>query len=333
MKYTVAITTGIDHKGFELFCPNRELKWDNCEFILNPENGSTVDFWIAFGRPGEPKRLTVAPENTLFITTEPPSKRIFSPAFYAQFENIVSCNAADPHPRVTVSQLGLPWYVGRSTSKKEFRLGYEQLSELPYPNKSNSISVICSNKAKTKGQEARLIFLEKAKREFGDKLIHYGRGFTSIDDKMDAILPHRYSLALENCSTPHYWSEKLADAFLGWAHPIYYGCDNISEYFAPSALTSIDIEDPDAAFRKMEAKLALEVNESVLIEELSACRDKILNQYNPFARFAYWTNHFYNDSAVARSIKIRPHKRKKFKHPLLQALNLLPNPGSRLGRR
>lgn len=315
MTYKVAINTGIDHKGIECFCPNNELRWGDCHFSINPEANAEVDFSITFGRLRESKQLIVAPENTLFITTEPPSKRVFSKAFYKQFHNIISCHADDPHPRVTVSFLGLPWYVGRSTSKKEFRLGYDQLSALSYPEKSDSISVICSNKAKTKGQEARLVFLEQAKREFGGKLVHYGRGFMSIDDKMDAILPHRYCLALENCSTPHYWTEKLADPFLGWAHPIYYGCNNISEYFDDSALTRIDIQDPDSAFKRIEARLRQNEDESVSINKLKESREKVLNQYNPFSRFAHWTHHFHNNLYAPRAVKVRPHKWKKSKMP------------------
>jgi len=74
----------------------------------------------------------------------------------------------------------------------------------------------------------------------------WGRGFTPIPDKWDGVAPHRYSLAIENFSGPDYWTEKIADCFLSWTMPIYYGCTNIEEYFPKEALVRIDIASPDA---------------------------------------------------------------------------------------
>jgi hypothetical protein len=37
---------------------------------------------------------------------------------------------------------------------------------------------------------------------------------------------------LENSQSPHYWTEKLTDAYLGWAFPLYVGCPNVGDYFA-----------------------------------------------------------------------------------------------------
>jgi hypothetical protein len=74
----------------------------------------------------------------------------------------------------------------------------------------------------------------------------WGKGFTPIEDKWNGLSPYQYALAVENHRGPHYWTEKLADCFLSWAMPIYYGCTNISEYFPSEAMISIDIDSPDS---------------------------------------------------------------------------------------
>lgn len=303
----VAITTGINCKGLELFCPDSQLKWGNCRFILNPSDGLEFDYWICFARLSETTTLKVDPRNTLFISGEPPSKRVYDKRFYAQFNHVVSCHANDPHPRVTVSYLGLPWYVGRSFEKKAFIYGYDYLADLKAPQKENKISVVCSNQTKTKGQQKRLEFLEKAASNFGDRLVHFGRGFTPIEDKMEAILPHRYHLVLENSRIDHYWTEKLADAYLGWSSPIYHGAPNVDRYFPQTSLTQIDCGRPDEALKKMEALLKMQPQE-VRLKEIEHCRKLVLNKYNLFSRFSFWAEKFHVPSDLKPVTKITPHK-------------------------
>ena len=50
-------------------------------------------------------------------------------------------------------------------------------------------------------------------------------------------------IALENSSHAHYWSEKLADTYLGWSFPFYWGCPNTSDYFPEQSLCQIDRDD------------------------------------------------------------------------------------------
>ncbi|MBP7461258.1 MAG: glycosyltransferase, partial [Candidatus Delongbacteria bacterium] len=72
-------------------------------------------------------------------------------------------------------------------------------------------------------------------------------GFRFVEDKWAGLSPYRYSLAIENFSGPDYWTEKLADCYLAWTLPIYYGCTNIEEYFPPESFIRINIEKPDEA--------------------------------------------------------------------------------------
>lgn len=302
----IAISTGINCKGLELFCPRSTLEWNNCRFTLNPPDDLEVDYWICFSRLKKTTTLKVGRRNTLFISGEPPTKRVYDKRFYIQFNNVVSCHADDPHPNVTISCLGLPWYVGRSFKKKSFVYGYDHLSTMSAPSKENKISVVCSDQTKTKGQQKRLEFLQLAVTNFGDKLVHYGRGFTPIEDKMDAILPFHYHLVLENSRIEHYWTEKLADAYLGWAHPIYHGAPNIDQYFPVDALTQINCLDPDPALKKIEHLLESKPQPTA-VDNIAICRKEILNRYNPFARFSLWAQKFFVPYDPKLPTTIHPH--------------------------
>ena len=72
----------------------------------------------------------------------------------------------------------------------------------------------------------------------------FGHGFNPINNKYEGLGAYRYSLAIENYCQPHYWTEKVADCFLSWTMPIYYGCTNLSDYFPEESFMQIDIDDP-----------------------------------------------------------------------------------------
>jgi hypothetical protein len=238
----------------------------------------------------------VAPENTLFIAGEPPSKKIYPRRFHAQFHRVVSTHVGDPHPRVTTSLPGLNWHVGLDRDEDRYRYGYDHLKPLPLGRKSPRISVVCSNLTTTAGQRQRLALLDFLKAALGDTIVHFGRGFTPIGDKMEAIQPHRFHLVLENSCSPDYWTEKLSDAYLGWAHPLYAGCPNLDDYFPAAGFTAVDVTRPAAALEVIRARLEQPVD----LEALACCRELILDTYNPFARFAYWAEAFYQaDQAAA----------------------------------
>ena len=56
----------------------------------------------------------------------------------------------------------------------------------------------------------------------------------------DVLMEYMFHIAVENCRTPNYFSEKLMDCFMTKTLPIYFGCPNISEYFDTSGMIIID---------------------------------------------------------------------------------------------
>lgn len=281
--------------GLELFTPGGSMRWGNCDFTLNAPNDSESDFWIVFGNAFPRETGRVAPANTLFIAGEPPAKKVYPRGFYRQFEHIVDTHNTTGHPRVQLDALGLCWMVGLSWKQSRFTIGYDALKQLQPPEKQNRVSVVCSTTAQTAGQRQRLKFLAALKQRLGDDLVVFGKGFQQIDDKLEATLPYRYHLVLENSQSPHYWTEKLTDAYLGWAFPLYVGCPNLNDYFAPESFLALDMEDVDSAAQTIRQLLAKPVAEDDLTV-LRTAREQVLEVYNPFARFAHWANKFYQPS-------------------------------------
>ena len=62
---------------------------------------------------------------------------------------------------------------------------------------------------------------------------------------------YRFALAMENTNTPHYVTEKIANAFLAGSVPIYYGPDDVFEIFNREAFVFYDINNPEPALQRI----------------------------------------------------------------------------------
>lgn len=294
-------------RGLELLTPGGSLCWGRCRFDINPSPGGRADFVVVLYNARPFDRFVCAPQNTLFIAGEPLAKKIYPRAYYRQYGHVVDSHAESHHPGLHLSALGLNWHVGLDRSTGAYRYGYDYLSQLRCPVKENRISVICSNARKTEGQRQRLALLEELKLRLGDRLVHFGRGFRAIDDKMEAILPYRFHLVLENSIQPNYWTEKLADAYLGWAFPIYLGCPNVTEYISQNALVSINGMDAERVALCIQQLLDAPLT-SAQQSALAEARHRILNLYNPFAWASFWTERMHQPGLPEQALILRSHK-------------------------
>ena len=128
------------------------------------------------------------------------------------------------------------------------RYDFRALRDLPVPEaKSDAISLVVSSKTQLPGHRKRLRFVRQAREKLGSRLHVFGRGFRPVATKADAILPDKYHLVLENTIRPSYWSEKLGDAYLGYAFPIVSGPPDLDRWFPSGSFAAIDIDKPDSA--------------------------------------------------------------------------------------
>ncbi|SFU30252.1 Glycosyltransferase family 10 (fucosyltransferase) C-term [Pustulibacterium marinum] len=281
--YKVKLSIANDNKGCARQTPSGKAQWGNYQFYINQEV-KDPDFWAVYSK-GERKTESclVAPENTVFVTGEPETVYHYSKGFVNQFGKIVVCQNGLKHPNQLPYQPAQPWHIGKITGKDgnvTFTKNYDDLKSTK-PEKTKLISVISSNKAFTKGHQERIDFVQKLKAHFGDKLDLFGHGFNSFDDKWDVMAPYKYHIVLENSSYPDYWTEKLADCYLGNTFPIYYGCTNVDKYFNKEAYVNIDIKNFDAAVKTIEEVIENDYygKREALIDE---AKNLVLDKYNLF---------------------------------------------------
>jgi hypothetical protein len=96
--------------------------------------------------------------------------------------------------------------------------------------------------------------------------------------KVDGLIDYKYSIAIENCKKNNYISEKFTDCILCGTMPIYYGADNVTDYFPKDCFYSIDIESPTCLvdLYNILKKPISEKNKNAIKQ----ARDLILNKYN-----------------------------------------------------
>lgn len=288
--YKVKLSIAKDNEGCNRQLPNGEFIWKGYQFIIN-QKIKDPDFWVVYSK-GERKTETAlcAPENTLFITGEPETVYHYSQGFLNQFALVLSVQSNIKHRNMKMSHPAQPWHIGKIT--KQYEGGIKDASEVRYtqnydslkmamPEKTKLISVITSNKAFTKGHRERIQFVQKLKAHYGDKLDLFGWGFNEFADKWDVVAPYKYHICIENSAYPHYWTEKLADSYLGGAFPFYYGATNVGEYFSKDAFRMIDLHNVDRAIQIIDNALEEDLY-SHSIDAIERAKQLVLDKYNLF---------------------------------------------------
>lgn len=272
--------------------PRSKGIWGSCKFWVNSDVDE-CDWWFIYEGLIRPEATRCDPDHIVFITGEPPVTRTYDPKFLAQFSSVITSHTDLAHPRTLLIQQALPWYVGvdKHTSRANNTfLDYDNLKNMTVEslNKSKLISVISSSKEYTKGHRNRIYFVKQLINRFGDQIDFYGQGFFDIDDKWEAIAPYKYHIVLENSSVPHYFTEKLSDAFLGWSYPIYYGCPNIFAYFPRTSLTEIDVSYFDQAVDAIAKVIDADTFDERMLD-IERARNLVLDRYNIFALMAEYS--------------------------------------------
>jgi hypothetical protein len=144
------------------------------------------------------------------------------------------------------SNPGIPWFYGiefdcekgLSHVPLKCNLDLRDLLQMSMPVKSKVLSVILSGKANSQGYRWRSALAQKAKTVFGQDCDIFGFGHRPIPDKRVAIDPYLFTLVVENDAHNYYWTEKLADAYLGFSYPIYSGDPRVQDDF-PATIQTI----------------------------------------------------------------------------------------------
>jgi len=105
-----------------------------------------------------------------------------------------------------------------------------EMAEQPVVEKTKRISLIASNKRKTRGHRLRHEIVKWAAENAPD-LDALGRGYQPLTHKADGHAPYLFSVVIENSQETGYFTEKLIDCFLCRSLPIYWGASDIENFF------------------------------------------------------------------------------------------------------
>lgn len=153
-------------------------------------------------------------------------------------------------------------------------------SFLPYGevyNKTKLVSMIASNKVMCSEHKIRQEMISK----YSSKCDHYGRGFNPIVDKADGLRDYCFSFAMENATYANMFTEKITDCFMTGTIPIYYGIDNIGDFFNKDGIIMLDnnFRIEDLTFDLYNSKIEV-VNENFkLANDLLVAEDYIYKNF------------------------------------------------------
>jgi len=272
--------------------PNKIPTWGLCDFVFD-QKSDQYDWLVVYDdlprkfgskKPLWEEGLSCSRSNTMLITTEPSSIKLYGEGFLRQFGWILTSQESSVirHPGAIFQQAGLVWFYGMTDERGTF----DHLKDGIEPQKNSEISTVCSSKQMSHTlHQARYDFTQALKKALPEMEI-FGQGVNPIKDKADALDPFRYHLAIENHICAHHWTEKLSDPFLAYCLPFYHGCPNVIDYFPEESFIPIDISN----FGETRERIVKAIRDKEWEKRLPAIREArrlLLEKYGIFQQIAH----------------------------------------------
>jgi hypothetical protein len=299
--------------------PGQKGVWNGIQFTL--DNVAECDYLVMLNnRMKIATHVTCPPENIWALMQEPYEKG-FSDWMVEKhdfFSKVLTHHIPANDQKYMVSHPAIPWHVNRS---------FDQLTSCQIPKKTKNLSWIVGDAMDLPGHIKRWSFLEFIKKK-GLPIDVFGKKIRYIEDKWDALAPYKYSLAIENNSGPDCWTEKLADCFLTWTIPFYYGCKNPEDYFPDESFVRIDINQPQESLEKINAFIAEDQWEKY-VPALEEARKLVLHKYQIFPHLSNLISSHDDVKKEKKNIAIPAYKKSaqarvlRIKYKLKKKLGLL----------
>ena len=253
--------------------PGGKGVWDDIQFTLDPVEA--CDYLIMLNNRKANKTKAHCPkENVWAIMQEPYVKYLYDWIVegHESYSKVFTHCPPSNDQKYIPSQPAIPWHVTRT---------FDQLTHEKIPQKSKNISWILSKLTFLPGHRKKMALLNFLKQKSKYEIDLFGRGIRYIQDKWDGLAAYKYSIAIENTSGPDYWTEKIADCFLTWTVPIYWGCTNLENYFPKESFIRIDVEKHEESLKKIKEIIENDDWEK-RIPALEVARNLVLHKYQIF---------------------------------------------------
>lgn len=298
---------GMDGYGwFRLFPCGSEgnTSFGNCTFTFerNDRNYDWLVVWDDLPSVSGERRtlweehLACPRANTMLVTTEPSTIKVYGSKFLRQFGHVLSSQepwATGHHPGLLSEQTSYVWFYADSDPRGT----YDMIRAHIPRTKIGDISAVCSTKMQRHTLHHKRYDFVMGLKDRIPEMELFGRGIRYVEDKADALDPYKYHVSIENFYGAHHWTEKLADPFLGACMPVYYGCPNAEDYFPAESFLRIDIADVDLAAETIRRAIKDKIYEKNLPAILES-RRRVVEQYAPVANISRLVNRLHKPDAT-----------------------------------
>ena len=279
--------------------PGQKGIWNGIRFTL--DDVEECDYLVMLNNRMKTAIKVTCPPQNIWVLMQESYEMGFSDWMvegHDLFSKVLTHHIPVDNPKYVASHPAIPWHVNRT---------FDQLTSCSIPEKLKGLSWVIGDAMDLPGHLRRWSFLEAVRRA-GLSIDVFGKKIQYIEDKWDGLAPYRYSLAIENNSGPDMWTEKLADCFLTWTLPFYYGCTNLEDYFPKESFIRIDITQPEASLEKIRAVMAEDAWEKHL-PALEIAQNLVLHKYQIFPHLSQLIAASPEGAKGKMKMTIPPYKR------------------------
>lgn len=237
--------------------PYGSCQWGNTLFVASGD----ADMWVVLNS------YKIGPNGKLSNNINlPPKERVWGLHMEpSEYVKLFGFDTYEEHKNISRFYTNCDYLVNKNSIYRysppyvHFHIGrsFDFLKNTTVPEKKLDLCLIASDLQNISGHSARLDFIDRLNRSNinfsfwgrSKSFKKYERYKGLIDSKWAAHSQCKYSIVIENSISPYYWSEKIADAILGFSLPLYFGCPLIGEYLPHNSFIQIDINDPDCPER------------------------------------------------------------------------------------
>jgi len=228
--------------------------------------------WEAGSIRRQCEELACPPEQTILVTCEPPTIKIYPQTYTSQFGYVLTTQQPRflKHPNYCLGRGSLMWMADYP---------YEEVLSMPEYPKTRLFSTVCSSKRQKHTLHHARFELTRYLAANLPEMDWYGHGVRKIARKYEALSPYRYHLAVENYIADGHWTDKISDPLLGLCLTFYAGDPKLGEVLPPESFIPVPLCDHEAALHIVQEAIRNNEYEKRL-PAIQQARRLIVEKYN-----------------------------------------------------